>query len=128
MKNDKHVEKFIHEVLSLKIISRRKEFLEKHIPLTIFVSRFIPFLRFVGPVFAGYMKASEKTFMLFNTLAIVIYAPLVVCLGFFLDDYFSQILFKLQKVEHILFIFILVVFGLFVTRAIDYFLNKKDQC
>lgn len=128
IKNNKHVEKLIHEVLSLKIFSRRRDFLEKHIALTIFVSRFIPFLRFVGPVFAGYIKAPEKTFMLFNTLAIVIYAPLVVCLGFYLNDYFGQILFRLQKIEHILFICILLVFGLLISRSIDYFFRKKDQC
>src|SRR5689334_20177690 len=64
LKNNKHVTKFIHEVLSLKLVIKHKALFEKHIGLTIFISRFFPFLRFISPVFAGYVKAKEKTFML----------------------------------------------------------------
>ena len=59
LKNNKHVTKLINEVLSIKFISKHKPWLEKHINTTIFFTRFVPFLRFVGPVFAGYTKTKE---------------------------------------------------------------------
>lgn len=126
LKHNKHVNRLIHEVLSIKFISRRRAFLEKHIGATIFVSRFIPFLRFIGPVFAGYTKASEKTFMLFNTLAIVIYAPFVIWVGYFFNEYLNQIMLEVAKIKHVLFILVLVIVGLLITRGIDYFFNEDS--
>ena len=127
LKHNKHVEKLIHEVLSLKIVARHRPFLEKHIGATIFTSRFIPFLRFVGPVFSGYVKANEKTFMLFNTLAIVIYAPFVVWAGYFFNQYFGQMVLEIAKVKHVIFIFALIIVGLLITRTIDSYFNKVDE-
>ena len=127
LKNNKHVAKLIHEVLSLKIVAKKRAFLEEHIGATIFASRFIPFFRFVGPVFAGYVKAKEKTFMFFNTLAICIYAPFVIWVGYFFNDYLSQIAMTIGKIRHVLFIVIMIVFGLLISRAIDYFFNKKEK-
>lgn len=124
LKNNKHVAKLIHEVLSLEMISKKKDFFEKHIGITIFLSRFIPFFRFVGPIFAGYIKASDKTFLLFNTLAIAIYAPFVIWVGYFFSEYFSWIVIEIGKVRHILFILVLIIVGLLISRAVDYFLNK----
>ncbi len=124
IKNNKHVNKFINEVLSLKIISKNKALFEKHINLTIFVSRFVPFLRFVGPVFAGYVKAKEKTFMLFNTLAIVIYTPFLIWAGYFFHDSFIQISGQLLKARHIIIILVWIIVGLIITRIVDYVFRK----
>ena len=127
LKHNKHVNKLIHEVLSIKIISKRREFLEKHIGATIFASRFMPFLRFVGPVFSGYVKANEKKFMFFNTLAIIIYAPFVVWVGYFFNEYFSLIAMEIGKIKHILFILVLIIIGLLISRAIDSYFNKGES-
>ena len=125
-KHNRHVNKLIHEVLSIKIISKRRAFLEKHIGATIFASRFLPFLRFVGPVFSGYVKADEKTFMFFNTLAICIYAPFVIWVGYFFNEYFYQIATEISRVKHALFILVLVVIGMFISRAIDAYFNEEE--
>lgn len=127
LRNNKHVEKLIQEVFSLGFITDRREFLEKNIGTTIFLTRFIPFLRFVGPVFSGYIKVREKTFMLFNTLAIIIYAPLVIWIGYFFNGYFEQIIFRIGKVKHFLFIALLIILGLLITRAVEYFLRRIDK-
>ncbi len=127
LRNNKHVSKLIHEVLSLRIISKKRAFLEKHIGATIFVSRFIPFLRFVGPVFSGYVKAPEKTFMLFNTLAIVVYAPFVIWVGYFFNDYLGKIVMEIGRIKYVLFIFILIVAGLLISRIVDYFLSEDTN-
>lgn len=127
LKNNKHVAKLIHEVLSLEIVAKRRAFLEKHIGATIFASRFMPFLRFVGPVFSGYVKADEKKFMIFNTLAIVIYAPFVIWVGYFFNEYFSEMVTEISKIKHILYILVLIVIGLLITRTIDYYFNKDNN-
>ncbi len=126
LKNNKLVTKFIHEVLSLKVIKKNKGLLEKHINLTIFLTRFIPFMRFVGPVFAGYVRADEKSFTLFNSLAIIIYAPFVIWIGYFFNDYFSQIILDVGKVRHTAVILLWIIIGLVITRIVDYFFRKAE--
>jgi membrane protein DedA with SNARE-associated domain len=126
LNHNKHVAKFVHEVLSLKIISARKDFIEKHIGATIFICRFIPFLRFVGPVFSGYTKVKQQTFMIYNTLATFIYAPFLIWIGYFFNDNYVQIVAGIGKIKHIIFIIVLVIIGIFISRAIDSYFNKKD--
>jgi len=124
--NNKYVKKLVHEVLSLKVISKRKEFIEKNIGATVFICRFIPFLRFVGPVFSGYTKVKHQTFMTYNTLATFIYAPFLIWVGYFFNESYAPILKGIGRIRHLLFIVVLIVIGLFISRAIDTFFNKKD--
>lgn len=127
LRHSKRVDKLVHEVLSIKFFLKRRTSLEKHIGATIFASRFIPFLRFIGPVFSGYVKAKEKTFMLFNTLAIVIYAPFVIWVGFFFNEYFNLLATEIVKIKHALFIVVLVFAGILISRTIDYLFNKAEE-
>jgi membrane protein DedA with SNARE-associated domain len=124
LKNNKHVTKLVHEVLSLKILIKKKDFIEKHLGTAIFISRFIPFLRFIGPVFAGYIKAKEKTFLLFNTLAIIIYVPIVIFIGYRFSDYFDWIVVELSKLRHFTMFLIWIIVGLIITRIVDYIFRK----
>lgn len=127
LRNNKYVTKLIHEVFSLKFISKRKDFLERHIGATIFVSRFMPYLRFIAPVFSGYVKASQKKFMLFNTLAISIYASFLIWVGYFFSDYLNVIVVEIGKIKHVLFILLMIALGLMISRAVDFFLNGSDS-
>ncbi len=126
LKSNRFVTKFIHEVLSLKLVIKHKELLERHIGLTIFISRFIPFLRFISPVFAGYVKAKEKTFMLFNTLAIVIYTPFMIWVGYNFHEYFNQMVNQIGKVRHVAIILLWIVIGLIISRITDYIFQKTE--
>lgn len=126
LKNNKHVQKLVHEVLSLKIFIKKREFIEKHIGTTIFVSRFFPFLRFIGPVFAGYIKAKKETFVFFNTLAIAIYVPLVIFIGYFFNNSFDWVISQFGRLRHITIIFAWVIIGLIITRIVDYVFRKAN--
>lgn len=127
LRNNKYVTKFIHDVLSLKIIARHRGYLERHIGLAIFLTRFIPFMRFVGPIFAGYVKAKEKIFFIFNTLAIIIYAPLFIWVGYFFNEYFEYFVNQIIKIRHFAVIFLWIIVGLIITRIVDY-IFKKYHC
>ena len=102
LKNNKYVSKLIHEVLSLKIIAKRRDFITKHIGITVFICRFIPFLRFVGPVFSGHTKVKHQTFMTYNTLATFIYAPFLIWVGYFFNESYAPIVKSIGKVKHVL--------------------------
>ncbi len=127
LKNNKHVTKLINEVLSIKFITKHKPWLEKHINTTIFFTRFVPFLRFVGPVFAGYTKTKERTFMIFNTLAIAIYAPFVIWVGYFFHNDYTLIVNSIGRVRHVIVIFAWIIVGLIITRIVDYFFQKDEK-
>jgi len=127
LKNNKHVHKLIHEVLSLKIISRNKDFMERHVAKTIFFSRFFPFLRFVGPVFAGYVKANKRVFLFYNSLAIIIYTPLIIGIGYFFHNYFDWIINHIERLRHVIVILIWIIIGLIITRVVDYVFRKVNS-
>ena len=126
LKNNKLVTTLINEVLSLKIITKHREFFEKHIRWAIFITRFIPFMRFVGPVFAGYMKVREKTFMTFNTLAIILYTSFLMWVDYSFHSYFARIVDDIMKVRHMAIILIWIVVGFIITRILDYVLKKSN--
>lgn len=47
----------------------------------IFVSRFIPFMRWIGPVLTGIAKISYKQFMRSNAIALAVYVPIMLLMG-----------------------------------------------
>ncbi len=126
LKNNKFVAKLIHDVLSLKFIVRNKKFLDKHIHLTIFITRFFPFLRFVGPVYAGYTKAKESIFLTFNTLAIAIYAPMVMLIGYYFTGNFGQIAGQIMRARHVIVVLAWIIIGLIITRITDYVFRQNN--
>jgi len=73
----KHMEKKFH---SMKIHIKTEQ-IRKHQSMIIFVSRFIPFLRWMGPVLTGMSHVSYKKFMRSNFIALVVYIPFVLFLG-----------------------------------------------
>ncbi len=127
LKNNKWVTKLIHEVFSLKIVSKNRALLERHLDVTIFLTRFLPFMRFVGPVFAGYVKAKQKTFMIYNTLAILIYAPLVIWLGYYFNGYLLDILDFIGQFKHTVTFIGWIIVGLLITRYVDYLFRKHAK-
>jgi membrane protein DedA with SNARE-associated domain len=126
LKNNKHVTKFVNEVLSLKIIAKHRAFFEKNIGMTVFIFRFVPFLRFISPVFAGYVRAKEQTFMFFNTLAIVIYAPFLMWVGYFFHESFGDIVNEIGRVRHVAVILLWIIVGLVITRITDYIFRQSE--
>ncbi len=127
LRNNKWVSKLINEVFSLKIVTRNRPLLEKHVHWTIFLTRFLPFMRFVGPVFSGYVKVQQKTFMIFNSLAIIIYAPLVIWIGYHFNGYLFTILDVIGEFKHPIAIAGWVIVGLLITRYVDYLFRKYGE-
>ena len=57
--------------------------LKKHTGKYIFLSRFIPGARAIGPSLAGSMKLNKNHFWFFNVMSVFLYAPIFIFLGYF---------------------------------------------
>jgi len=57
LENSKYVDRFVQEVLNIKFINKYRGWFERNIGAAIFIFRCTPLMRFVGPVFSGYLKA-----------------------------------------------------------------------
>ena len=92
----RHFKKDIGDMPFLK-----KRFSEEHsIGMTIFVLRFAVGLRMLSPIIASAKHASHRTFFLYDTLALVIYTPLVIFLGFYFHSSILTFITKVESVQH----------------------------
>jgi membrane protein DedA with SNARE-associated domain len=60
---------------------KNESYTRKHIKKIIFFSRFLVYLRFIGPIMSGYLRIKRKTFLSHNFLALVIYVNIFLGLG-----------------------------------------------
>ena len=95
--------------------------LKKHTGKYIFLSRFIPGARAIGPSLAGSMNLKHKHFWLFNIMAVFLYAPTFIFLGYFFNYNLEIVMNKIISARHIVFILFISLVGL--TTA--FFINKK---
>lgn len=60
---------------------KNEAYMKRHIKKIIFFSRFLVYLRFIGPIMSGYLKVNRKTFLTHNFLALVVYVNIFLGLG-----------------------------------------------
>lgn len=80
-------------VLQKRGVLSNKEFARKHIRKIIFFSRFLVYLRFTGPVMAGWLKLKTRIFIIYDFFALVIYVNIVMGLG----NYFHKQIFAITE-------------------------------
>lgn len=95
--------------------------LKKHTGKYIFLSRFIPGARAIGPSLAGSMKLKHKHFWLFNVMAALLYAPAFIFLGYFFNYNLEIVMNKIVSARHIVFVLFIAIVGL----TMAYIVNKK---
>ena len=84
-----------------------------------FLSRFIPGFRVIGPGLAGSMKFKHIHFWSFNVLAVFIYAPIFIALGYFFNYNLEILVNKIVSVRHIVFILFVSLVGLVMAFIIN---------
>ncbi len=62
-----------------------------HIKKIIFISRFIVYFRWIGPVLAGGVKTKWSTFLFYDFIALCVYVPTVLFTGNYFHNYLSEI-------------------------------------
>ena len=95
--------------------------LKKHTGKYIFLSRFIPGARAIGPSLAGSMKLNKNHFWFFNVMSVFLYAPIFIFLGYFFNYNLEMVMNKIISARHIVFILFLALVGL----TVAYLVNKK---
>lgn len=116
------------EWLRRKVVGRNpKPFSIEHAGLRIFVLRFIAGLRFLSPIYSGAMKVSWRTFVLYDLLALLIYVPTLVFLGFHFHNSILAIVTQVEVFRHALFSLILLVVSIWATVYINRRLDRLEK-
>ena len=97
-----------------------------HVGRTIFLLRFVAGLRFLGPLFAGSNKVTWQTFVLFDVLALILYVPLVVFLGFYFNTSFLLLVSWIDAVRQTIFTIALLLLALFIAHLLHKELDKTE--
>lgn len=90
-------------------IARMKE----HTFFVMFFSRFVPGLRVVSPLIAGMVKISHAKFLINSICSALVFAPLMILVGFFFHSKITPLIGAVESTKHILFIVFVIGVGLF---------------
>lgn len=99
--------------------------LERSVGHTVFILRFVIGLRFLGPIWAGIHRISLRTFLMYDTAAMVIYTSFIVAIGYIFHDSVLNLLVKVRVVKHATFVFVLVLFAIGLVFVYRSFLTKR---
>ncbi len=105
--------------LEKKGILKNKKYVEKNINKIIFFSRFLIYLRFIGPVLSGNIQISTKRFLKYDFLALVIYVNLFLGLGNYFHKKISFITEGVAKFKNYLLIALVFIAFILLLRYIQ---------
>ena len=75
----------------------------KHPWVSIFALRFVMGARFLAPMLSGMHKVKWRTFQLYNALAVLIYTPLLIWVGYAFHMHIQRIIHDAGIVRHLIF-------------------------
>lgn len=126
--NNRHIKKLRYYAGKVKI-TRNLGFVRTHLKKFVFVAKFLPLFRFVGPIMAGTLKMKPYLFQIYNLLAIVVYTVLYTGIGFVFDNQFLMVVSKFEAVRHSIFVAVMFVLGvssyIFIHNKIDRWLSEN---
>lgn len=96
-------------------------FVKRHLRKIIFISRFLMYLRWVGPVISGVARVPYKKFALYDFIALLVYVPLILFLGFYFENYIDKIMSDVNRVRNIFMLIFSVIVLIFLAKNA----NKK---
>ncbi len=112
--------KRLRERLQKKGYLRNEAYMKRHIKKIIFFSRFLVYLRFIGPVVAGSTHTKRKLFLTYDFLALLVYVNIFLGLGNYFHSQIFIISNGIAKFVNYASILIIIVVTIFVFR----FLHK----
>lgn len=115
-KGNRAVAVFYEKFFAKRIAKRGTDWLGAHIEKVIFFSRFLVQLRFIGPFLAGQdARVSLRKFVTYDLLALIIYVPLYVFLGWYFHQRVRLIIEDISVVRNLIIIAVLalIAFGIF---------------
>lgn len=98
---------------------KNEGYTRRHIKKIIFFSRFLVYLRFIGPVMSGYLKVDRKTFLTHNFLALVVYVNIFLGLGHHFHKQIEIITDGVARFKNYLLTGLLIIFTIVVLKYIQ---------
>jgi membrane-associated protein len=109
-----------------KHLIKAKAFYDKYGKPTIFVAKFLPFIRTFAPIVAGMVKMNKPVFMFYNIMGSICWVASMMLGGYFIDSWVQRKFgFSLQQHIEIITIGIILVTTLPVIYKV--FFGKKDK-
>jgi membrane-associated protein len=78
----------------------------------VFLMRFCVGLRFLGPILAGALNVPLRKFIFYDTLALLLYTPFFVFLGYYFHTSFLNIVTHVDSIRHMLFAILVTGIGI----------------
>ncbi len=126
-KDNRFIKGFYHRFFA-KIFPINIEFLRLHSSKVIFVSRFLVQLRFLGPFIAGQSRVTWKKFIFWETLALVIYVPVLMWAGHYFEHRINSVFDGVNTVKNILLaVLVLGVVWSLMKLVRNYFLSTLKK-
>lgn len=97
-------------------LEENQKFLVRHRYKIIFFSRFVMNLRAIGPFTAGFIKMPYHKFFMINLLALLIYVPSMLGIGYYFEDRIALIISGVGVVKNAIFIFVVLVLIVVIVR------------
>lgn len=96
-------------------------FVKSHIRKIIIASRFLMYLRWIGPVLSGVAKVRYKTFAIYNAIALAVYVPLVLWLGHYFENYIDRIISDVNRIRNVF----MLILSLIVLSILLRVMNRR---
>lgn len=98
---------------------KSKTYVKRHMKKIIFFSRFLVYLRFIGPVVAGSNRVPRKLFLTYDFLALVIYVNIFLGLGNYFHKQIQGISEGVAQFSHYFITIVIVIATIVVLRFIQ---------
>lgn len=103
-------------------------FIQRRLAHIIFISRFVPVLRFMGPFLGGAYRYPYRFFIAVDAIALSIYVPALLGLGVYFEDRISQIISGVGVVKNSILMFVVLVLVFVIFRQVrKYMRNRYNQ-
>lgn len=102
----------------------REEFLENHIQKIIFISRFLAQFRIIGPATAGIIRYPYRKFLTINFLALCVYVPLIMGIGYYFADRVQYIVTGTHVVRNVMLSVLAIIAFILFFRQLRTILMK----
>jgi membrane protein DedA with SNARE-associated domain len=109
-----------------KQIENRREWIERHMNKVIFFSRFMLQLRFLGPFLAGQKRVPVKKFFMLDFLALMVYVPIYMAIGWYFHSRIDYIADGVNEVKNVVIVVLLIFALVWLVRFFRKWLLKMN--
>ncbi len=108
--------RFFSRLVKRESIEKGEKFIEKNGPRIIFLSRFIVGIRASMMIAAGFLHMDIKKFLLFDSLAAVIFIPFYIIVGYFVGENLNSRISTVEKIGSVVLVFVVIVTDIFIAK------------